>query len=299
MKIDLIDDYIIIKKINIPNNDLSINNIKKIQVNEIKNIDFLTKESNKQIDDLQVSKISKNNKLIKIFELINWYYLNLSHNFTQNWIKISIPSQFNQIINTPKIIENFKFIIIWDNPWKKEYENDEWFSLDWKAWLLLNEILQSKITNKHKDILFFNKTFISTTNTKDLFKIKDTHLVNNTFLFNAKILKLLGNIINIPLIVIWWQSERKFKWFFDIISSVSYLIPHTSYSRIFQNNNSIEWWNQKILEFKNKYNSLDILTDNWNISIVKIRNLGQEKKYNILNNFVETVILGNKTQSKK
>lgn len=266
--------------------------VEKINLKEntkINLIDYIHNKAIEKIDFIKNLNCSNEEKIKKIFNYIHWYYVAISWDFNEDWIKISIPDIFRQITDNPEIIENFEIIICWDNPWKKEFKEDRWFNPNASAWSILNTILYTNSINDEK-VLFFNKTFISTNITKDLSKIKNKKLVKNTIEFNAKVLNILNDLLNIPVLVLWWQNESLFNIFFDTINNNIKLAPHTSMYKIFWENKKIIGWNKKFNIFKEKYKEYDIFSEKWYLSLKKINELWNIWK-NILIDYFKNVIL--------
>lgn len=256
----------------------------------INSYEYIQKLALRKLETLRNLDCEKNRKIKRIFNYIHWYYIIISLIFNKEWLKISIPDIFRQIIENPSIINNFDIIICWDNPWVKEYNEDRWFNPNANAGSILKILLNAN-SIKDENVLFFNKTFISTKMTNDLKQITNKKLVKSTIEFNSKILNLLSEILKKPVLILWWQNETIFKLFFKSISNIFHLAPHTSMYKIFWNNKNIIWWNEKFEAFKLKYQNIDIFSNWWYVSLKKIKVLNENKKNKILIDYFNNVVL--------
>jgi len=271
--------------------DLKINRFNKNNSQEINPENYIQILALEKLETIRNLDCEREEKIKKIFNYIHWYYVAIAKFTTKNWLKISIPDNFRELTENPELLSNFELIICWDNPWNKEYEEDRWFNPNAKAWSILKNILNAN-SIQDENVLFFNKTFISTTSTKDLNKIPNKKLIKNTIEFNAQVLNLLSEILEKPVLILGWQNESIFKIFFESISEKFHLSPHTSMYKIFWNNKKINWWKEKFEAFKIKNKNIDIFTEKWYVSLKKINNFDKKTKEEILKEYFNSVILG-------
>lgn len=238
------------------------------------------------------NKLDIEHKLEAIRVGIQDFYLYLSSLVWKNEnIEISIPEQLCKLSEKYK---KYDYIICWDNPGTTEYQKHVWFNEETQNGEYLRSIFPGTI-------LFFNKTFISTAITSNLFVGIDEELLKKSLEFNAKILNLLVEIIQKPLIIVGGYNlrESEFESFFSHLSAPHTISPHSSRSMIFRAQSEIPNWNSKFEKFLSHPDITNIkakiLTDKGNLSYKHIdERFSKEQKKHILGLYRDIVILAKK-----
>lgn len=238
------------------------------------------------------NKLDTPHKLEAIRVGIQDFYLYLSSLFSQSDdIQISIPEQLRKLSDKYK---TYDYIICGDNPGTTEYQKHVWFNAETQN----GEYLRSLFPGK---ILFFNKTFISTAITSQLFEEIDQELLKKSLEFNAKILNLLVELTQKPLVIVGWNALRdsEFESFFSHLTAPHTVSPHSSRSMIFRAQSEIPGWNKQFEKFLTHPDIIKIrskiLTEKGNLSYKHINEkFSQEQKKHILGLYRDIVILAKK-----
>ena len=235
------------------------------------------------------SKENMNEKLRKKLEEIKSFFLKTKEEY---WIDYVFSKELENID-----FDKIEAILIGDNPWEKEFKNNEFFSSEWKAWKMARDLFKVIYWDEcfQKNVLILNKTLFHTNRTHQLKKWSEIELLKESQILLADFLIDFLNEKKVPVVIVWFaEMNWFFKEYFSILKEkwkdaqlLKYIsvTPHFSLSKIFCKNWN-EHWNNLNENFLEKYPYLK--TPNWNISSKAFYVL-QDKK--IFEDFFQNVIL--------